>query len=221
VNAAVEAARAGEEGRRFAVVATEVRNLALRSAEAAKEIKGLIQDSWEKVENGTELVNRSGTTLEGIVGSVKRVTDVVGEIAAAISEQSTGVNQVNTAVTQMDHVIQSNSSQTEELAATAQSFADQAAGLMKLVDAFTLGDGRRSSHGESTYQHSARSHPHSAGAAQRLKSVTKVAGGNFASAPRNGRKQLNQPVVLVGSPAGRRDDASLQEFESCQALARC
>ena len=94
VNAAVEAARAGEEGRGFAVVATEVRSLAQRSAEAAKEIKGLIQDSLEKVEKGSELVNRSGATLHGIVGSVKRVTDIVGEIAAAAGEQSTGIDQV-------------------------------------------------------------------------------------------------------------------------------
>ncbi len=106
VNAAVEAARAGEEGRGFAVVASEVRSLAQRSAVAAKEIKVLIQDSLRKVEAGSGLVNRSGETLQGIVGSVKRVTDIVGEIAAASGEQSTGIEQVNTAMTQMDQVTQ-------------------------------------------------------------------------------------------------------------------
>lgn len=108
-NAAVEAARAGEECRGFAVVATEVRSLAQRSAEAAKEIKGLTQNSLEKVEKGSELVNQSGATLQGIVASVKRVTEIVGEIAVASSGQSAGIEQVNTAVTQMDHVTQSNS----------------------------------------------------------------------------------------------------------------
>jgi methyl-accepting chemotaxis protein len=107
VNAAVEAARAGEEGRGFAVVAAEVRSLAQRSAEAAKQIKALIQDSLRKVERGTDLVNKSGETLHGIVSSVKRVTDIVGEIAAAAGEQSTGIEQVNTAMTQMDQVTQS------------------------------------------------------------------------------------------------------------------
>ena len=140
VNAAVEAARAGEEGRGFAVVATEVRSLALRSAGAEKEIKGLIQDSLDKVEKGSELVNRSGETLQGIVGAVKRVTGIVGEIAAATAEQSTGGDQVNTAITQMDHVTQSNSANTVELAATAQAFSEQAAHLLQLVGIFKLGD---------------------------------------------------------------------------------
>jgi methyl-accepting chemotaxis protein len=138
VNAAVEAARAGEEGRGFTVVATEVRSLAQRSAEAAKEIKGLIQNSLEKVEKGSELVNRSGATLQGIVASVKRVTEIVGQIAAASSEQSIGVEQVSTAVTQMDHVTQSNSAQTQELSSTAQTLSGQAARLTQLVGHFKL-----------------------------------------------------------------------------------
>jgi methyl-accepting chemotaxis protein len=213
VNAAVEAARAGEDGRGFAVVATEVRSLAQRSAEAAKEIKSLIEDTLQKVEKGSALVNRSGTTLQGIVASVKRVTDIVGEIAAATSEQSTGVDQVNTAVTQMDHVIQSNSSQTEELAATAQSFADQATGLMKLVSTFTLGNSSQSWRGKPGYQSSAQSHPHSTSAARRPgKPATKVAAGRLPSSVPNGRKQLNPSTVLVSSPAGGSDDASFEEF---------
>jgi methyl-accepting chemotaxis protein len=143
VNAAVEAARAGEEGRGFAVVASEVRSLAQRSAGAAKEIKALIQDSLRKVERGSELVNRSGETLLSIVGSVKKVTDIVGEIAAAAEEQSTGVDQVNTAITQIDQVTQQNSAQTEELSSTAQTLSDQSARLLKLVSVFTLGQGSR------------------------------------------------------------------------------
>jgi methyl-accepting chemotaxis protein len=140
LNAAVEAARAGEQGRGFAVVASEVRNLAQRSAMAAKEIKDLIQDSVQKVEAGSELVNKSGETLNEIVGSVKRVTDIVAEIAAASQEQSSGIDQVNKAVTQMDQVTQSNAAQTEELSSTAQSLAAQAQQLQALVARFKLGD---------------------------------------------------------------------------------
>jgi methyl-accepting chemotaxis protein len=141
LNAAVEAARAGEQGRGFAVVATEVRNLAQRSATSAKEIKRLIQDSVRKVENGSALVNKSGETLHEIVGSVKRVTDIVAEIAAASREQSVGIEQVNKAMLQMDQVTQANSSQTEELSSTAQSLSSHAQQLQALVERFRLDDG--------------------------------------------------------------------------------
>ena len=140
LNAAVEAARAGDQGRGFAVVATEVRNLAQRSATAAKEIKTLIRDSVAKVEHGSGLVNQSGQTLQEIVGSVKRVTDIIAEMAAAAAEQSSGIDQVNRAVTQMDQSVQSNASQTAELTVTARSLALQGQQLQTLVGRFRLTD---------------------------------------------------------------------------------
>lgn len=138
LNAAVEAARAGEQGRGFAVVASEVRNLAQRSATAAKEIKTLIQDSVQKVEIGSEMVTKSGRTLEEIVGSVKRVSDIIGEIAAASAEQSSGIDQINKAVSQMDQVTQANAAQTEELSSTAQTLTARAGQLQSLVGRFKL-----------------------------------------------------------------------------------
>jgi chemotaxis protein histidine kinase CheA len=138
LNAAVEAARAGEQGRGFAVVAGEVRNLAQRSATAAREIKGLIEDSVQKVETGSELVNKSGETLGAIVTSVKRVTDIVAEIAAASREQTVGIEQINKAVAQMDQVTQSNASQTEEMSGTAVALSGQAEQLQAVVAQFNL-----------------------------------------------------------------------------------
>src|SRR3569623_40362 len=138
LNAAVEAARAGEQGRGFAEVAGEVRNLAQRSASAAKEIKGLIGDSVEKVEAGSKLVNQAGATMDEIVGSVRRVTDVMVEIMAASQEQSTGIEQVNQAIAQMDQVTQQNAALVEEAAAAAESMQDQAAALARLVATFKL-----------------------------------------------------------------------------------
>jgi methyl-accepting chemotaxis protein len=126
LNAAVEAARAGEQGRGFAVVATEVRNLASRSATAAKEIKALIQDSVRKVEEGSTLVTRSGATLDQIVTSVRRVSDIVAEIAAASGEQSAGIEQVNRAVMQLDELTQQNAALVEQASAASLSMADQA-----------------------------------------------------------------------------------------------
>jgi methyl-accepting chemotaxis protein len=141
LNAAVEAARAGEQGRGFAVVATEVRNLAQRSAAAAKEIKTLIGDSVEKVDTGAKLVDQAGATMHEIVESVRRVTDIMGEITAASQEQTSGIEQINQAITQMDEVTQQNASLVEEAAAAAESLQDQAANLAQVVSVFKL-DGR-------------------------------------------------------------------------------
>ncbi|WP_431273555.1 methyl-accepting chemotaxis protein [Variovorax ureilyticus] len=139
LNAAVEAARAGEQGRGFAVVASEVRNLAQRSAAAAKEIKTLIGDSVDKVEEGSKQVAEAGRTMDEIVDSVKRVTDIMGEITAASQEQTSGIEQVNQAITQMDQVTQQNAALVEEAAAAAGSLQEQATSLVKAVSIFRLG----------------------------------------------------------------------------------
>jgi methyl-accepting chemotaxis protein len=232
VNAAVEAARAGDEGRGFAVVASEVRSLAQRSATAAKEIKVLINDSLKKVGTGSDLVNRSGETLHGIVGSVKRVTDIVGEIAAASGEQSTGIEQVNTAMTQMDQVTQSNSAQTEELSATARSLSEQAEHLLELVSAFTLGDGGTGPRDRQSFQprvsspaepvvaslvHAAKSNmthsgSNSSPAAKRSTKAPRGGGSaNSEGRPRVSKVVARQPA-LVTAPIGAGNDASFEEF---------
>jgi methyl-accepting chemotaxis protein len=139
LNAAVEAARAGDQGRGFAVVAAEVRTLAQRSAAAAKEIKALIGASVERVDAGTRLVDAAGKTMADIVTSVKRVSDLISEIAAASQEQSAGIEQVNKAMSQMDGVVQQNASLVEEASAATESMKEQAGALVKLVTRFDLG----------------------------------------------------------------------------------
>ncbi|PQO93256.1 methyl-accepting chemotaxis protein [Massilia phosphatilytica] len=141
LNAAVEAARAGEQGRGFAVVASEVRNLAQRSAAAAKEIKHLIGDSVEKIGRGSKLVGQAGETMDEVVASVKRVTDIMSDIASASAEQSAGIEQVNLSIIEMDGMTQQNAALVEEAAAAFQSLQDQAAELQRVVSIFKLAEG--------------------------------------------------------------------------------
>mgnify|MGYP000365294906 FL=1 len=142
LNAAVEAARAGEQGRGFAVVASEVRNLAQRSAGAAKEIKQLIGDSVQKVDTGARLVDQAGATMQEIVSSIRRVTDIMGEITQATQEQNAGLGQINVAISQMDAITQQNVALVEEAAGAATSLQDQAQVLAKVVSVFKVDDGR-------------------------------------------------------------------------------
>ncbi|MBX3340433.1 MAG: PAS domain S-box protein [Nitrospira sp.] len=186
LNAAVEAARAGEHGRGFAVVAAEVRNLAQRSATAAKEIKGLINESIQRVSDGSELVNQSGKTLEEIVSSVKRVTDIIAEITAASQEQAQGIDQVNKAIMQMDETTQQNAALVEETTSASQSMKDQARELTSQMEAFIVGSVENQ-------------------APARVASSVKSAVKPVASAPKLGLKKPGVP----GKPAEAKQPAGV------------
>ncbi len=190
LNAAVEAARAGDQGRGFAVVASEVRTLAQRSSGAAKEIKGLIDDSVERVAAGSALVHSAGQTMVEVVASVQRVTDIMGEISAASQEQSAGIEQVNQTITQMDETTQQNAALVEEATAAARSLEEQAVQLTEAVAVFKTDDVHVSS-------------------AKALAQKLVAPATTQKKVPSPGRVAAFKPRVAATSPSG---DSSWQEF---------
>ncbi|MBY0235499.1 MAG: HAMP domain-containing protein, partial [Burkholderiaceae bacterium] len=198
LNAAVEAARAGEQGRGFAVVASEVRSLAQRSAEAAKEIKTLIGASVDRVEVGSRLVAAAGASMSDIVSSVQRVSDIIGEITAASSEQSDGIGQVNSAVVHLDQMTQQNAALVEESAAAAESLKDQARRLTEVVSVFRLGEDERGHHAHSAAPvHKPMS---SAASAAHAKPHSFKAASSKAPAP-SASKPVARPPAASPAPA--------------------
>jgi methyl-accepting chemotaxis protein len=209
LNAAVEAARAGEQGRGFAVVAGEVRSLAGRSAEAAKEIKGLITASVERVEQGTQLVDKAGATMTEVVAAIRRVTDIMGEISAASSEQSAGVGQVGEAVTQMDQATQQNAALVEEMAAAASSLNSQAGELVNAVAVFRLAqDGAGAPHRASATPIAAPApRPAVKAPVSKAPAISRLAAPKAARAPA-------APAKAAPSPAPKAAGGGEDEWES-------
>jgi methyl-accepting chemotaxis protein len=204
LNAAVEAARAGEQGRGFAVVAAEVRSLAQRSAAAAKEIKTLISDSVEKVDAGTKLVDQAGATMNEVVASVKRVTDIIGEITAAGQEQTSGIEQINQAIMQMDEVTQQNASLVEEAAAASEALQDQARNLAQTVSVFKLSGMQATAAAATVSGHAKAAMPTHAANVTRLprKSAlhpaTQPQRKALTTTPRSARRVANAPADAAG-----------------------
>ena len=196
LNAAVEAARAGEQGRGFAVVASEVRSLAGRSAEAAKEIKSLIMASVERVEQGTLLVDKAGNTMTEVVTAIRRVTDIMGEISAASSEQSAGVDQIGEAVTQMDQATQQNAALVEEMAAAAASLNTQAGELVNAVAVFKLAQ-------DSAYSAGTRLGATAGPAASAPSSRPVLGAAKAAGALRPAATKAPKPAASLAAPGGK------------------
>jgi methyl-accepting chemotaxis protein len=208
LNAAVEAARAGEQGRGFAVVASEVRNLAQRSAAAAKEIKTLIGDSVEKIGRGSKLVGQAGVTMEEVVDSVKRVTDIMSEIANASAEQSAGIEQVNLSIIEMDGMTQQNAALVEEAAAAFQSLQDQASELQRVVSIFKLVDGEEAAAAE---------------AAAPVATTTAVATRAVVARPARrpaASPQLKKPAAARKAGAAKADAASAPEAGGASSTSK-
>jgi methyl-accepting chemotaxis protein len=209
LNAAVEAARAGEQGRGFAVVASEVRNLAQRSAAAAKEIKTLIGDSVEKIGRGSKLVGQAGVTMDEVVGSVKRVTDIMSEIANASAEQSAGIEQVNLSIIEMDGMTQQNAALVEQAAAAFQSLQDQAAELQRVVSIFKV-------EGEEAFAAA----PAAASTAVATRAIVARPARPQAAPPKAASPQLKKPAAARKASAAKADEAQAPASGSASSTSK-